>query len=76
MLPAVLEGRDVIGQAKWDQRQNGGFGLGVLERLDVRRFNSGSGLCPTRELADQVAKITASGVPFLMKILTLCGGCR
>ncbi|MBK8973287.1 MAG: ATP-dependent RNA helicase DbpA [Hahellaceae bacterium] len=76
-LPAVLEGRDVIGQAKTGSGKTVAFGLGVLEHLDVRRFSvQALVLCPTRELADQVAKELrrlARSIPNV-KILTLCGG--
>ncbi len=76
-LPAILEGRDVLAQAKTGSGKTAAFGLGLLERLEVKRFRVQSlVLCPTRELADQVAKELrrfARGIHNI-KILTLCGG--
>jgi len=76
-LPHVLNGSDVIAQAKTGSGKTAAFGLGVLQKLDVKRFRVQSlVLCPTRELADQVAREMrrlASAVHNI-KILTLCGG--
>ncbi len=76
-LPAVLNGQDVIGQAKTGSGKTVAFGLGVIQGLDVNRFYVQTlVLCPTRELADQVARELrklARAVPNV-KILTLCGG--
>ena len=56
-LPHVLAGKDVIAQAKTGSGKTAAFGLGLLEQLDVKLFRVQSlVLCPTRELADQVAK--------------------
>jgi len=76
-LPPMLAGRDIIGQAKTGSGKTAAFGLGVLERLDVARFRIQSlVLCPTRELADQVAReIRRLGRAIHnIKVLTLCGG--
>jgi len=55
-LPSVLEGKDVIAQAKTGSGKTAAFGLGLLNKLDVKKFHIQSlVLCPTRELADQVA---------------------
>ncbi|WP_255991189.1 ATP-dependent RNA helicase DbpA [Chitinolyticbacter albus] len=76
-LPAVLAGRDLIAQAKTGSGKTAAFGLGMLLQLNLTLFKvQGMVLCPTRELADQVAKeLRRLGrhVPNL-KILTLCGG--
>ena len=56
-LPEILAGKDVIGQGKTGSGKTAAFGLGILQALDVKRFRVQSlVLCPTRELADQVAK--------------------
>jgi ATP-independent RNA helicase DbpA len=76
-LPLVLEGKDVIAQAKTGSGKTAAFGLGLLEKLDVKRYRVQSlVLCPTRELADQVAKeLRRLGrAVHNIKILTLCGG--
>ncbi len=76
-LPRILSGVDLICQAKTGSGKTVAFGLGLLEKLDVKRFAVQSlVLCPTRELADQVARELrklARGV-HNVKVLTLCGG--
>jgi ATP-independent RNA helicase DbpA len=76
-LPSVLKGLDVIAQAKTGSGKTAAFGLGVLQALNVKRFRVQSlVLCPTRELADQVAqeiRKLARGIHNI-KVLTLFGG--
>ncbi|MFQ6370834.1 ATP-dependent RNA helicase DbpA [Shewanella sp. YIC-542] len=76
-LPAILQGRDVLAQAKTGSGKTCAFGLGILQQLEVSRFRvQALVLCPTRELADQVAtelRKFARGIHNI-KILTLCGG--
>jgi len=76
-LPPILDARDVIAQGKTGSGKTAAFGLGLLEKLNVKRFRVQSlVLCPTRELADQVAKEIrrlARGIHNI-KVLTLCGG--
>ncbi|MGL5728483.1 MAG: DEAD/DEAH box helicase, partial [Plesiomonas sp.] len=76
-LPAILAGEDVIGQGKTGSGKTAAFGLGLLNKLDVKRFRIQTlVLCPTRELADQVAqeiRTLARGI-HNVKVLTLCGG--
>jgi ATP-independent RNA helicase DbpA len=76
-LPAVLAGQDVIAQAKTGSGKTATFGLGLLAQLDVKYFRVQSLiLCPTRELADQVATELRKLARSIhnIKILTLCGG--
>lgn len=76
-LPVILEGKDVIAQAKTGSGKTAAFGLGLLQNLNVKRFRvQAMVLCPTRELADQVAteiRKLARGIHNI-KVLTLCGG--
>jgi ATP-independent RNA helicase DbpA len=76
-LPSILAGKDVIGQGKTGSGKTVAFGLGVLNALKPKRFRVQSlVLCPTRELADQVAneiRTLARGIHNI-KVLTLCGG--
>ena len=76
-LPALLEGRDLIGQAPTGSGKTAAFGLALLHRLDPARIAlQALVLCPTRELADQVARQIrklATGLPNL-KVTTLTGG--
>jgi len=76
-LPFILSGKDLIGQGKTGSGKTAAFGLGLLNKLNVKRFRIQTVvLCPTRELADQVAKElrTLARTIHNIKILTLCGG--
>lgn len=76
-LPHILAGEDVIGQGKTGSGKTAAFGLGLLATLDRKRFRVQSlVLCPTRELADQVAKAIRELARTLanVKVLTLTGG--
>jgi ATP-independent RNA helicase DbpA len=76
-LPSILAGKDVIGQGKTGSGKTAAFGLGVLSNLNVKRFRvQALVLCPTRELADQVATEirTLGRAIHNIKVLTLCGG--
>ncbi len=76
-LPDILAGKDVIGQGKTGSGKTAAFGLGLLQKLDLKQYKIQSlVLCPTRELADQVSKEIrrlARQLPNV-KVLTLCGG--
>lgn len=76
-LPAMLAGKDVIAQAKTGSGKTAAFGLALLNKIDVKNFAVQSVIvCPTRELADQVAtslRDLARGLQNI-KIRTLCGG--
>ena len=56
-VPAALAGRDVIGQAQTGTGKTAAFGIPIVERVDPadRRVQAVI-LCPTRELAVQVAE--------------------
>ncbi|GAA4362860.1 ATP-dependent RNA helicase DbpA [Kangiella marina] len=76
-LPHVLDGKDVIAQAKTGSGKTAVFGLGILQKLEPKNFSVQSVvMCPTRELAEQVAeeiRRLARPIPNI-KVLTLCGG--
>ncbi|VAY86307.1 ATP-dependent 23S rRNA helicase DbpA [hydrothermal vent metagenome] len=76
-LPFILKNRDVIAQAKTGSGKTALFGIGVLNKLNVKRFRiQALIMCPTRELANQVASELRKIARFShnIKILTLCGG--
>lgn len=54
-IPAVLEGRDLIGQSKTGTGKTASYSLPMLEKIDasIRKVQAII-LCPTRELAVQV----------------------
>jgi len=76
-LPAMLEGRDVLGQAATGTGKTAAFGLALLARITPRGARPGAlVLCPTRELAAQVAdelRRLARPLPHT-RVLTLSGG--
>ncbi len=76
-LPPILAGQDVIAQGKTGSGKTAAFSLGLLQKLDVKHFYIQSlVLCPTRELADQVAKEIRKLARTIhnIKVLSLCGG--
>ncbi|MEO8807492.1 MAG: DEAD/DEAH box helicase, partial [Burkholderiaceae bacterium] len=80
-LPIALAGHDLIAQAKTGSGKTAAFALALLNRLklddpELRFKVQALVLCPTRELADQVAgevrRLARSEDN--VKTLTLCGG--
>jgi len=56
-IPSILEGKDVIGQAQTGTGKTAAFGIPTLEMVDPEsRKVQAVILCPTRELAIQVAE--------------------
>lgn len=76
-IPQALDGKDLIAKAKTGSGKTAAFSIGMLNKINARFFAVQSlVLCPTRELAEQVAKeIRKLGryIPNL-KVLLLCGG--
>jgi ATP-independent RNA helicase DbpA len=79
-IPVILEGRDVIGQAKTGSGKTAAFGIPLLEKLDVRQEGhpdlQALILCPTRELSAQVAReLRLLGTKKIgLRVLELAGG--
>ena len=76
-LPELLAGRDLIAQAPTGSGKTAAFGIALLHALDLGAIRTQAlVLCPTRELASQVAtqlRKLAVGLPNL-KVSLLCGG--
>jgi ATP-independent RNA helicase DbpA len=76
-LPDILEGKDLLAQAKTGSGKTAAFAIGLLHKLEVQTYQTQSlVLCPTRELAEQVSneiRRLARSIPNT-KLLTLCGG--
>ncbi len=76
-LPAILDDKDLIVQAKTGSGKTAAFALGILQKINPRFFGiQALIICPTRELADQVAKEIrhlSRCIPN-MKTVVLCGG--
>ena len=76
-LPVILNGKDIIAQASTGSGKTLAFALGILQNVNPRFFAAQSlVLCPTRELAEQVANVIRSCACEIgnIKLLTLCGG--
>jgi len=81
-LPIMLNKQDVIAQAETGSGKTVAFALAALQHLDEHKLvgkvltTQTLVLCPTRELADQVAKEIRVLARTLgnIKVLTLCGG--
>jgi ATP-independent RNA helicase DbpA len=56
-IPALLEGRDLVGQSRTGSGKTAAFALPLLQRLELGTREVGAlVLCPTRELSAQVAR--------------------
>jgi ATP-dependent RNA helicase DeaD len=76
-IPAMLTGRDVLGQAATGTGKTAAFALPVLERLDGRPAGAPMALVlvPTRELAIQVAEaMTTYGRALGARVVPVYGG--
>jgi ATP-dependent RNA helicase DbpA len=76
-LPLALSGKDLIGQAMTGSGKTAAFALPLLARLNPRDFGTQAlVLCPTRELAGQVASEIRRLARYQqnIKVVTLCGG--
>ncbi|RUO72831.1 ATP-dependent RNA helicase DbpA [Idiomarina seosinensis] len=76
-LPVTLDKADAVVRANTGTGKTTAFALTLLSKLDVKRFSPQAlVLCPTRELAQQVAeeiRLLAKTMSNI-KVLTLCGG--
>lgn len=75
-IPALLSGRDVLGQAQTGTGKTAAFALPMLERIDLTAPGvQGLVLAPTRELAVQVAEaIYQYGRYWGVRVLPIYGG--
>ena len=76
-IPAVMSGCDVLGQAQTGTGKTAAFGIPLLERIDPKdKSLQALVLCPTRELAIQVAEEIRRLAKFMhgIKVLPIYGG--
>ena len=76
-LPVALAGHDLLAQAKTGSGKTAAFALAMLDKLNPRHFGiQALVLCPTRELAEQVAVETRrlARSEENIKVLTIVGG--
>ncbi|MDZ4840423.1 MAG: DEAD/DEAH box helicase [Bacteroidota bacterium] len=75
-IPRLMQGIDVIGQAQTGTGKTFAFGIPLLEKITDENYTQGLIMCPTRELAMQVAdelgKLTHQRKG--LKILPVYGG--
>jgi len=77
-IPLIMEGRDLLGQAQTGTGKTAAFGIPMAERLSLDAPHVGAlVLCPTRELAVQVAEELHELCLFSgQKVLPIYGGQR
>ena len=55
-IPVARQGRDVVGQARTGSGKTAAFGIPIIEKCEATGIPQAIILCPTRELAVQVAE--------------------
>ena len=76
-IPALLEGKDIIGQAQTGTGKTAAFGIPMIQMIDQNaKGTQGIVLCPTRELAIQAAEELRKYAKFMpgIKVLPIYGG--
>jgi len=76
-IPAVLQGKDIIGQAQTGTGKTAAFGIPVLQMIDPEKKGVQCiVLCPTRELAIQAADEIRKYAKYMqgIKVLPIYGG--
>lgn len=75
LIPAILDGKDVIGQARTGTGKTAAFGLPIFHLADPNVRMQGLVLTPTRELATQVAaELDALGKHTSIRTSCIIGG--
>jgi len=75
IIPIMLSGKDVIGQAQTGTGKTAAFALPILHKFTPQRHVQGLILAPTRELALQVAdSMTEYGKHVDVRVLAVYGG--
>ena len=71
-IPAVLNGKDIVGQAQTGTGKTAAFGIPLLEEMNAENKNPQAIiLCPTRELAIQVSEELKRLAKYKKRIYTL-----
>ncbi len=76
-IPQILEGKDIIGQAQTGTGKTAAFGIPLMELIDTESKNTQAMIiCPTRELANQVAEELSSLAKYIpgINIAPIYGG--
>ncbi len=76
-IPVQMEGRDIVGQAQTGTGKTAAFGIPLLQKVDPKEKNlQAMILCPTRELAIQVAEELRRLAKYMhgVKVVPVYGG--
>ena len=76
-IPIQMEGKDIIGQAQTGTGKTAAFGIPLLQKIDPKNKKlQAVALCPTRELAIQVAEEIRNLAKYMhgIKVLPIYGG--
>jgi ATP-dependent RNA helicase DeaD len=76
-IPVIRSGKDIIGQAQTGTGKTAAFGIPLLEKIDIKNKKlQAVVLCPTRELAIQVAGEIRNLAKYMhgLKVLPIYGG--
>ena len=74
-IPLVLAGKDILGQAQTGTGKTAAFGLPILNKIEIGKGLQVLAMCPTRELAVQVAQELSKLGQFLrVEVLPIYGG--
>ena len=75
-IPPLLQGRDLMGRAETGSGKTLAFGIPLIERVEAQRVSiQALVVCPTRELAQQVAEdLSESGKEKGTKVALVVGG--
>ncbi len=76
-LPSLLLGEDVVAQAQTGSGKTAAYGIALLNKLQEKVFATQAlVVCPTRELADQVAEEIRGLAKSIanLRVVVLCGG--
>lgn len=76
-IPMILDGKDIVGQAQTGTGKTAAFGIPLIQKINLKDKNlQAIVLCPTRELAIQVAEEIRKLCLFMhgVKILPVYGG--
>ncbi|MEG1576670.1 MAG: DEAD/DEAH box helicase, partial [Clostridium sp.] len=76
-IPLQMAGRDIVGQAQTGTGKTAAFGIPLLQKIDPKsRKLQAIALCPTRELAIQVAEEVRRLAKYMhgVKVLPIYGG--
>ena len=76
-IPTQIEGLDIIGQAQTGTGKTAAFGIPLLQKIDPKKKKlQAIALCPTRELAIQVAEEVRKLAKYMhgVKVVPIYGG--